>query len=116
MFNNELKSYNHANELFKTNQNVFTHVILNYEEPGMHGHDYIEFFYVIEGRCQHLLNGTSKLISSGDLFLLTTTCTTLKKLTTITYTAILLLPLISSEKFAIAIRKAYTIKSYKTDL
>lgn len=72
MFNNEPKNYNHANELFKTNQNVFTHVILSYEEPGMHGHDYIEFFYVIEGRCQHLLNGTSKPISSGDLFLLTT--------------------------------------------
>lgn len=67
----EYINYNHANQLFKVNKNVYTHVILNYEEPGLHGHDYIEFFYVLEGRCRHLLNETSSQISSGDIFLLT---------------------------------------------
>ena len=71
MFNNELISCNRAEQLFTANKNFYTHAILNYEEPGLHSHDYIEFFYVIEGRCLHLLNGATKQISGGDLFLLT---------------------------------------------
>ena len=71
MFNNELISCNHADQLFTANKNYYTHAILNYEEPGLHSHDYIEFFYVIEGRCLHILNGTTKQIFGGDLFLLT---------------------------------------------
>lgn len=65
------KDINYADKLFNKNKDIFTHIILNYEEPGMHRHDYIEFFYVLEGNCLHILNGKSKKITCGDAFLLT---------------------------------------------
>lgn len=36
----------------------------------MHDHDYAEFFYIINGRCKHLMNGVSDDIGIGDFFLL----------------------------------------------
>lgn len=53
------------------NRTVYTHIIFKYEDPGTHCHDFIEFFYVLEGECLHLLNGKAGKIASGDACLLT---------------------------------------------
>ncbi|MDE7353120.1 MAG: AraC family transcriptional regulator [Acetatifactor sp.] len=53
------------------NRTVYTHIIFKNEDPGIHYHDFIEFFYVLEGECIHLLEGKSTKITSGDACLLT---------------------------------------------
>ena len=60
-----------TNRFFVDNKNIYTHMILNYQDPGMHSHTFIEFFYVINGKCNHDLNGKTSPINSGDAFLLT---------------------------------------------
>ena len=49
---------------------IFTHII-EYETVFMHRHDFIEFFYVFEGTCTHILNDQSSQIHVGNAFLLT---------------------------------------------
>lgn len=58
-------------KLFGTSSNIYTHMILNYEDPGLHRHEFIEFFYCIDGQCLHYLDGSTEKISYGDAFLLT---------------------------------------------
>lgn len=53
------------------NRLVYSHIILKHEDPGLHHHDFIEFFYVLEGECLHLLDGGAVKITSGDACLLT---------------------------------------------
>lgn len=53
------------------NQNIFTHMIYRYEDPGIHHHAFIEFFYVIDGSCLHLINNKTHKIQCGDACLLT---------------------------------------------
>lgn len=59
------------NQLFTYKKNVYTQMILSYEDPGQHSHEFIEFFYVLDGQCIHSLNGAEKNISCGDAFLIT---------------------------------------------
>jgi len=49
---------------------IFTHII-EYENVYMHRHEYIEFFYVFEGTCTHILNGQRTQIHVGNAFLMT---------------------------------------------
>lgn len=49
---------------------IFTHII-EYETVLMHRHDYIEFFYVFEGTCTHILNNQRTQIHVGNAFLMT---------------------------------------------
>lgn len=49
---------------------IFTHII-EYETVYMHRHDFIEFFYVFEGACTHILNGQRDHIHVGNAFLMT---------------------------------------------
>lgn len=56
---------------FVDNHNIFTHMIFQYEDPGLHHHSFIEFFYVLDGQCLHLINGETQKISCGDAYLLT---------------------------------------------
>lgn len=58
-------------QLFTKDRNMYTHMILNYENPGVHGHEFIEFFYVLDGECTHYLDGKTQHIACGDAFLLT---------------------------------------------
>lgn len=37
----------------------------------MHCHEFVEFFYVLQGQCMHSLDGTTNKITSGDAYLLT---------------------------------------------
>lgn len=53
------------------NRMIYTHITFNHEDPGLHYHDFIEFFYVLDGKCSHLLNGVQTRITSGDACLLT---------------------------------------------
>lgn len=53
------------------NRTIYTHITFNHEDPGLHYHDFIEFFYVVDGKCQHLLNGVQTKIASSDACLLT---------------------------------------------
>ena len=53
------------------NRIIYTHIILNNENPGLHRHDFIEFFYVLDGQCLHMLDGVPIKITSGDACLLT---------------------------------------------
>ena len=48
---------------------IFTH-ISEYETVHMHRHDYIEFFYVFDGTCSHILNGQRTQIHVGNAFLI----------------------------------------------
>lgn len=50
---------------------VYTHITLHHEDPGLHYHNFIEFFYVLDGECTHLLDQESRTIFSGDCCLLT---------------------------------------------
>lgn len=50
---------------------IYTHVTLNHENPGVHYHDFIEFFYVLDGQCTHVQDGISTTITIGDACLLT---------------------------------------------
>ena len=52
-------------------QNIFTHMIYRYEDPGLHHHAFIEFFYVLDGSCIHFINNKSQTIQCGDACLLT---------------------------------------------
>lgn len=54
-----------------SNRKIYTHITLNHEDPGLHYHDFIEFFYVLDGQCSHLLDGIPTTITSGDTCLLT---------------------------------------------
>ena len=47
-----------------------TSQLLEKQNVVMHDHDYAEFFYIINGRCKHLLNGSAADIGIGDFFLL----------------------------------------------
>ena len=58
-------------QLFTYDKDVYTQMILSYENPGLHRHEFIEFFYVLDGQCVHVLDETEKTISCGDAFLLT---------------------------------------------
>ena len=58
-------------QLFTDNKNVHTKMILSYEDPGLHSHEFIEFFYVLDGQCIHYLDGKEQIISCGDTFTLT---------------------------------------------
>ena len=58
-------------QLFTDNKNVHTQMILSYEDPGLHSHEFIEFFYVLDGQCIHYLDGKEQTISCGDAFILT---------------------------------------------
>lgn len=60
-----------TDRFFTDNRNLYTHMILNYEDPGMHSHSFIEFFYVLNGKCDQDLNGKIATINCGDAFLLT---------------------------------------------
>lgn len=51
-------------------QNIFTHMIYCYEDPGVHHHSFIEFFYVLDGSCLHLINNETQTIRCGDACLL----------------------------------------------
>lgn len=53
------------------NRLIYTHITFNHEDPGLHYHNFIEFFYVLDGNCLHLLNGVPTKIISGDACLLT---------------------------------------------
>lgn len=57
---------NHTSKQFP----IFTHII-EYENVFMHRHEYIEFFYVFEGTCTHILNNQNSQIHIGNAFLLT---------------------------------------------
>ena len=48
---------------------IFTHII-EYENVYMHRHEYIEFFYVFEGTCTHILNDQRTQIHVGNAFLM----------------------------------------------
>lgn len=56
---------------FVKGKNMYTHIIFEYVNPGLHNHSFIEFFYVLSGKCNHYLNGETYAISSGDACLLT---------------------------------------------
>lgn len=60
-------------DFFNSDYNIFTHLILHYEDPGPHSHDFIEFFYVLGGQCLHNLNKVIDTVSIGDACLLTPT-------------------------------------------
>ena len=55
---------------FNSDYNIFSHLILHYEDPGLHSHDFIEFFYVLNGQCLHNLNKVTHTVSTGDACLL----------------------------------------------
>lgn len=59
-----------ADDLFVDNRNIYTHMIYHYEDPGLHHHAFIEFFYVLDGQCAHLINGETQTITCGDAYLL----------------------------------------------
>ena len=54
---------------FLTNSTVTSHII-GYEENDFHSHDFIEFFYVLQGTCEHNYNGVKTQLQVGDAFLL----------------------------------------------
>lgn len=62
-------------ELFKSSmffneeKKVHSHII-PFENVKLHNHNFIEFFYVLAGRCNHYLNGKTSEIALGDAFLL----------------------------------------------
>ena len=64
-----------VNEVFKVrdhfleNSSITTHVI-GYEENELHSHDFIEFFYILKGDCNHNYNGTFVHLQAGDAYLL----------------------------------------------
>lgn len=58
-------------QLFTYDKDVYTQMILSYENPGLHRHEFVEFFYVLDGKCLHSLDGIEKTLSCGDAFLLT---------------------------------------------
>ena len=45
--------------------------IIEYETVRLHRHEFIEFFYVFEGSCCHVLNGQQSKIRIGDAFFMT---------------------------------------------
>lgn len=47
----------------------FTH-IKSFEYTLLHKHDFIEFFFVSSGNCNHIFNGKTTTLSTGDAFLL----------------------------------------------
>ena len=49
---------------------VFSQII-EYETIWLHRHEFIEFFYVFEGSCSHILNDERSLIRTGDAFFMT---------------------------------------------
>ena len=49
---------------------IFTQII-EYENVWLHRHQFIEFFYVFEGSCSHILNGQRSQIRTGDAFFMT---------------------------------------------
>lgn len=63
------------NEIFKVrdhfleNSDVTSHLI-GYESNELHSHDFIEFFYVLQGTCIHNYNGNKNSLQMGDAFLL----------------------------------------------
>ena len=69
----KLKKQLTNDDFFNNDSNIFSHLILHYEDPGLHNHDFIEFFYVLNGKCLHDLNGIVNTISIGDACLLTPT-------------------------------------------
>ena len=58
-----------AEELFQTGNVLYTH-ILNYERNPLHRHEFFEFFYVISGKCTHILNDKSEIVGVNDAYLL----------------------------------------------
>ena len=58
-------------DFLSKNQNIFTHMIYRYEDPGLHHHAFIEFFYVLDGSCLHFINNESITVQCGDAYLLT---------------------------------------------
>ena len=48
---------------------IYSHII-EYEEVLPHNHEFIEFFYVFEGTCNHLLNGELQVLHVGDALVL----------------------------------------------
>lgn len=60
-----------TDKFFTDDRPIFTQMILNYEDPGLHDHTFIEFFYVLDGQSLHILNGEKQEIRCGDAYLLT---------------------------------------------
>ena len=58
-----------SEELFQTANVLYTH-ILNYERNPLHKHEFFEFFYVISGKCTHILNAQKEIIGVNDAYLL----------------------------------------------
>ena len=48
---------------------VFIH-LENNKMTGTHTHDFIEAFWIIEGQCEHTIDGGSEKLKTGDLFLM----------------------------------------------
>ena len=68
---NEINKELTVDDLFIDNRNIYTHIIYQYEDPGLHHHSFIEFFYVLDGQCIHFINDENIKISAGDAYLLT---------------------------------------------
>lgn len=68
---NEINKELTVDDLFIDNRNIYTHIIYQYEDPGLHHHSFIEFFYVLDGQCIHFINNENIKISAGDAYLLT---------------------------------------------
>ena len=54
---------------FNENKKIHSHII-PFESVKLHNHNFIEFFYVLSGSCNHNLNGKISTISIGNAFLL----------------------------------------------
>lgn len=54
---------------FNETKKIHSHII-PFESVKYHNHDFIEFFYVLSGSCNHNLNGKTSEISIGNAFLL----------------------------------------------
>lgn len=58
-----------VDEIFRTNKPINTQLI-KYMDTKYHSHEFIEFFYVIDGEATHLLNNKKNKINHGNAFLL----------------------------------------------
>lgn len=58
-----------SNDIFRHNQNIYTHII-PFEQVTMHNHEYIEFFYVFHGDCISTINESKIKMQAGDAALI----------------------------------------------
>ena len=64
-----MKKYDIDSSIFKPGTSFFNQTI-GYSETKYHNHSLFEFFYVVSGSCEHVLNGKTHTLRANDFLLL----------------------------------------------